>query len=84
MERWWSDTEWGNRSTDNKTSPSVTLSTANPKWTDPVSNPGLRGEKSVTKCLSHGMGLNKFNFQDRSLMRYDALHIFMQNRVTNF
>jgi hypothetical protein len=31
-----------NRSTRGKTCPSATLSTANPTWTDPGSNPGLR------------------------------------------
>jgi hypothetical protein len=34
-----------NRSTRGKTCPSATLSTTNPKWTDPGSNPGLRGER---------------------------------------
>ena len=32
-----------NRSTLGKTCPSATLSTKNPKWTDPESNPGIRG-----------------------------------------
>jgi hypothetical protein len=43
-----------NRSTRGKTCPSATLSTTNPTWTDPGSNPGLRGGKSVTNRLSHG------------------------------
>jgi hypothetical protein len=34
-----------------KTCPSATLSTTNPTWTAPGSNPGLRGEK-VTPLLS--------------------------------
>jgi hypothetical protein len=38
-----------NRSTRRKTCPSATLSTTNPTWTDPGSNPGLR--------LSHGTDL---------------------------
>jgi hypothetical protein len=33
------------RSTRRKTCPSATFSTTNPTWTDPGSNPGLRGEK---------------------------------------
>ena len=33
------------RSTRGKTCPSVTLSTTNPTWMDPGSNPGLRGER---------------------------------------
>jgi hypothetical protein len=32
------------RSTREKTCPSATLSTTNPTWTGPGSNPGLRGE----------------------------------------
>jgi hypothetical protein len=34
--------------------PSATLSTTNPTWIDPGSNPGLRGERSATNRLSHG------------------------------
>jgi hypothetical protein len=34
-----------NRSTRGKTCPSAILSTTNPSWTDPGSNPGLRGGK---------------------------------------
>jgi hypothetical protein len=30
------------------------LSTTNPTWTDPGSNPALRGERSATNRLSHG------------------------------
>jgi hypothetical protein len=44
----------GNLSTRGKTCPSATLSTANPTWTDPGSNPGLRGERPATNRLSHG------------------------------
>jgi hypothetical protein len=43
-----------NRSTRGKTCPSVTLSTTNPTWTDPGSNPGLHGERPATNRLSHG------------------------------
>jgi hypothetical protein len=43
-----------NRSTRGKTCPSATLSTTNPTWTDPGSNPGLRGERPATNRLSHG------------------------------
>jgi hypothetical protein len=43
-----------NRSTRGKTCPSATLSTTNPTWTDPESNPGLRGERPATNRLSHG------------------------------
>jgi hypothetical protein len=36
-----------------KTCLSATLSTTNPTWTDPGSNPGLRGERPATNRLSH-------------------------------
>jgi hypothetical protein len=34
--------------------PSATLSTTNPTWIDPGSNPGLHGERPATNRLSHG------------------------------
>ena len=43
-----------NRSTRVKTCPSATLSTTDPTWTDPGSNPGLRIEMPATNRLSHG------------------------------
>jgi hypothetical protein len=42
-----------NRSTRGKTCPSAT----NPTWTDPVSNPGFRGERPATNRLSYGTAL---------------------------
>jgi hypothetical protein len=39
---------WGNRRTRRKTCPIATLFTANYLWTGLVSNPGFRGERSVT------------------------------------
>jgi hypothetical protein len=52
---------WENRSTRKETCPSATLNTTNPTWTNPGSNPGLRGENPGTNRLSHGTV--KFNFQ---------------------
>ena len=43
-----------NRRTWGKTCPSATFSTTNPTWTEPGSNPGLRGERPATNRLSHG------------------------------
>jgi hypothetical protein len=37
-----------------KTCPSATLSTTNPTWTDPGSNPRLRGGRPATNRVSHG------------------------------
>jgi hypothetical protein len=45
----------GNRSTGRKPAPSATLSTTNPTWPDPGSNPGRRGGKSATNRLSYGV-----------------------------
>jgi hypothetical protein len=43
-----------NRSIRGKNCPSATLSTKNPTWIDPGSNPGLSGERPATNRLSHG------------------------------
>jgi hypothetical protein len=43
-----------NRSTRGKTCPSATLSTTISTWTDPGSNPGLRGGRPAANRLSHG------------------------------
>jgi hypothetical protein len=43
-----------NRTTRGKTCPSATLSTTNPTWTAPGSNPVLRGGRPVANRLSHG------------------------------
>jgi hypothetical protein len=37
-----------------ETCPCATLSTTNPTWTDPGSNPDFRGERPATNRLSHG------------------------------
>jgi hypothetical protein len=49
-----------NRSTLGKTCPSVNLSTTNPTWTEPGSNPGLRSEGPATNRLSHGTANSVF------------------------
>jgi hypothetical protein len=48
-----------NRSSRGKTCPNAILSTTNPTWTDPVSKPGLRGERPETNCRSHGTAKRK-------------------------
>jgi hypothetical protein len=50
-----------NRSTRGKTCPCVTLSATNPTWTDPGSNPGLRGERPANNLQSHGTALHRYN-----------------------
>jgi hypothetical protein len=50
----WNETDGENRSTRGKTCPSATLSTINPTWTEPGSNPGIRSNRPATNRLSHG------------------------------
>jgi hypothetical protein len=55
MEHQWNEIDRGKPTTTRrKTCPSATLSTTNLTWTDPGSNPGLRGERPATNRLSHG------------------------------
>jgi hypothetical protein len=51
--RW--NVNWqGNPKYSEKTCPSAILSTTNPTWPDPGLNPGCRGGKPATNCLSYG------------------------------
>jgi hypothetical protein len=54
MEHQWNETDRGKPTTRRKTCPSATLSTTNPTWTDPGSNPGHRSGRPATNRLSHG------------------------------
>jgi hypothetical protein len=54
MEQRWNEVTGKNRSTRGKTCSNANLSTTNPTWTDPGSNPGLRGERPATNRLSCG------------------------------
>jgi hypothetical protein len=49
-----------NRSIRGKACTTATLSTTNPTWTEPGSNPGLRGERPATNRLSHGTAFCAF------------------------
>jgi hypothetical protein len=51
---WWNEDWQGKPKYSKKTCPSATLSTTNPTWADPGSNPGRRGGKPATNCLSYG------------------------------
>jgi hypothetical protein len=64
-DRWWWlwssrwNVNWqGNPTYSEKTCPSATLSTANPTWPDPGSNPDHHGGKLATNRLSYGMALS--------------------------
>jgi hypothetical protein len=51
----WNEIDRGNpKYSGKKTCPSATLSTKISTWTDPGSNPGLRGGRPATNRLSHG------------------------------
>jgi hypothetical protein len=54
MEHQWNEIDRGKPTTRRKICPSATLSTTNPTWTDPGSNPGLRSGRPATNRLSHG------------------------------
>jgi hypothetical protein len=49
----WNEDWQGKPKHSEKTCPSATLSTTNPTWTDPGSNPARRGGKSATNSLSY-------------------------------
>jgi hypothetical protein len=51
---WWNEDWQGKPKYSEKSCPSTTLSTTNPTWADPDSNPGLRGVKPATNRLSYG------------------------------
>jgi hypothetical protein len=51
---WWNEDWQGKPKYSEKTCPSATLSTTNPAWPDPDSNPGRRGGKPATNPLSYG------------------------------
>jgi hypothetical protein len=58
MEHRWNEIDRGKlRYSGGRTCPNATLSTTNPTWTDPGSNPDLRGERQATDRLSHGTAI---------------------------
>jgi hypothetical protein len=55
---WWNEDRQGNPKYSEKTCPGATLSTTNPTWPDPASNPGRRGGKPATNRLSYGVAVS--------------------------
>jgi hypothetical protein len=51
---WWNEDWQGKPKYSEKTCPRATLSTTNPTWPDPSSNPGRRGGRPATNRLSYG------------------------------
>jgi hypothetical protein len=56
-EFWWNEDRQGKPKYSEKTCPSATLSTTNPTWPDPGSNPHRRGGKPATNRLSYGVAV---------------------------
>jgi hypothetical protein len=54
---WWNKDWQGKPKYSEKTCPSANLCTTNPTWPYPSSNPGRRGGKPATNCLSYGTAL---------------------------
>jgi hypothetical protein len=63
-----------NGSTRGKTCPSATLSTTNPTWSDPGSNPCLRGGRPAANRLSHGAALPKY-LPQRPILKQPTLRL---------
>ena len=59
MGHWWNDTDRSELKYSEKTCPSATLSTINPTWMAPQSNPGLRGQRSKFNRLIHGIAFQR-------------------------
>jgi hypothetical protein len=57
MEHQWNKIDRGKPITRRKPCPSATLSTTNPTWTDPGSNPGFHSGRPATNRLSHGTAI---------------------------
>jgi hypothetical protein len=78
---WWNEDWQGKSKYSEKTCPSATLSTTNPTWPYPGSNPGRRGGKPATNRLSYGaaciMKLDKY------IMTYEILSMAFLISNTN-
>jgi hypothetical protein len=73
---WWNE-DWQRKPKHSeKICPSATLSTTNPTWPDPGSNPGRRGGKPATNRLSNGA------VQNNGLI--DRMIGFISNSATTF
>jgi hypothetical protein len=62
-----------NRNNRGKTFPNATLSTTNPTWTDPGSNPGPRSERPATNRLKPWHGRDEFAYNDNTAIKLQLL-----------
>jgi hypothetical protein len=67
---WWNEDLQGKPKYSQKTCPTATLSTTNPTWPDPGSNPGRRGGKPATNRLSYGT----YILDTESVMKHSVIH----------
>jgi hypothetical protein len=63
-----------------KTCPSSTLSTTNPTWTDPGSNPRLRGDRPATNRLSHGLKYMSLEHEGNYDNKIELRHVLAVSR----
>ena len=76
MEHRWNETDRGKPKYSGKTCPSATLSTTNPTWTDPGSNPDFRGERPA----SHGTA--SWRLECSSSERQERIRNKMRKKIT--
>jgi hypothetical protein len=67
-----------------KTCPSATLSTTNPTWLDPGSNPGRRGGKPATNRLSYGAATYIHLYTSSVYLSLESAHICDCLKVKSF
>jgi hypothetical protein len=72
MEHQCNEIDRGKPTTRRITCPSATLSTTNPTWTDPGSNPGHRSERPATNLLSHGTAAHAYMDQNQIVLSVSA------------
>jgi hypothetical protein len=67
---WWNANWHGKPKYSKKTLPSDSLSTINPTWPDPDSNPGRRCGKPATNRLSYGAALYESHFNANQKLHF--------------
>jgi hypothetical protein len=84
MEHQWNEIDRGKPTTPRKTCPSANLSTTNPTWTDPGSNPGLRSGRPATNSLSHGTAIVLVRFLHTTCSIHQSIfrrHVWRQRPI---